>query len=405
MVRLRLSLCLAAALLAPPAFAATANSISTDDSASIGNRPVAYVYVSDSYTRTFAFSVAKNGRLTPVPGSPFKADIGDMAVSKKYLFATEYFAMNIDTYVIAHDGSLHFLRSLDAGVHNPGGCGAVQSLSLDRTRSTLYAGTLDPTCFDDQYQAYKLHFPTGGLHYLDTTPGFGLAGAGKLTFMGNNSHAYQADCTFFDHEEVGFLQGVERHLDGTLTMLNLGPLPPTPEPNNVYCPLNVTADHNGYLLAMLEDEDVDGDVYGANLMTFSVDANGNLTSTGTGTQMDQAWYSISMSPSGKLVAVGGSAGLKVYNFHGSNPLTPYATLVASSDVPASGAVNPVSWDDNDHLFAIENRGWGKKSKLFVFNVTSEHWSQAPGSPYTIGSPVSFGVHPNHPDSDNDFDGD
>ena len=70
--------------------------------------PVAFVYVSNAVGgnnyEINAFAAASNGKLTRVTGSPFPADVQNMAVNGKYLFGTN--GIDIDSFSIAPDGSL-----------------------------------------------------------------------------------------------------------------------------------------------------------------------------------------------------------------------------------------------------------------------------------------------------------
>jgi hypothetical protein len=90
-----------------------------------------------------------------------------------------------------------------------------------------------------------------------------------------------------------------------------------------------------------------------------------------------------MSPSGKLLAVAGPAGLQVFHFNGGNPITHYTGLIAR------GQVDQMYWDNENHLYAISHSA----GKLFVFTVTPTSVTQAPGSPYTITNPQNIIVLP------------
>ena len=94
-------------------------------------------------------------------------------------------------------------------------------------------------------------------------------------------------------------------------------------------------------------------------------------------------YDIQMSPSGKLLAVGGSAGLQVFHFNGSEPVTHYTGLLVA------GEIDRVAWDNDNHLYAMGS----KSGELFVFTVTPTSHAQAPGSPYAITNPLSLAVLP------------
>jgi hypothetical protein len=90
-----------------------------------------------------------------------------------------------------------------------------------------------------------------------------------------------------------------------------------------------------------------------------------------------------MSPSGKLLAVGGDAGLQVFHFNGSKPITHYTGLLAQDEI------DQVFWDNDNHLYAISSIS----GKLFVFTITPTSHRQAPDSPYTIINPQNIAVLP------------
>ena len=99
---------------------------------------------------------------------------------------------------------------------------------------------------------------------------------------------------------------------------------------------------------------------------------------------------IKMSPSGKLLAVAGNAGvvagtggLQVFHFNGANPITHYTGLIARDEI------DQIFWDNDNHLYAISHSA----SKLFVFTITPTSVIQAPGSPYTITNPQNITVLP------------
>jgi hypothetical protein len=126
----------------------------------------------------------------------------------------------------------------------------------------------------------------------------------------------------------------------------------------------------------------------AQIATYTVDTSGNLTTTSTRDNMPATAVGtvtdINMAPSGKLLAVGGTAGLQVFHFNGGNPATHYTGLLTNNQI------GEFFWDNANHLYAIG------ASKLFVFTVTPTTFSQAPGSPYTIGNPQGIIVQPRTP---------
>jgi outer membrane protein assembly factor BamB len=90
-----------------------------------------------------------------------------------------------------------------------------------------------------------------------------------------------------------------------------------------------------------------------------------------------------MSPSGRLLAVGGTGGLQIFHYNGASPITHYTGLLTTDEI------DQFFWDNQNHMYAISQTS----GKLFVFTVTPTSYSQSPGSPYTISSPISIIVQP------------
>jgi hypothetical protein len=132
-------------------------------------------------------------------------------------------------------------------------------------------------------------------------------------------------------------------------------------------------------------------IYGKiQLASYTVDSAGDSVSTNTWQNMPTPTVSatsISMSPSGKLLAVGGSGnseplvswtgtgtnGLEIFHFNGAAPITPYSKTLITAPI------DQMRWDNNDHLYALSY----STHKLYVYTVTPTSITAATGSPYTI----------------------
>src|SRR3954452_19300495 len=89
--------------------AALAQSSSEPNAAATTTGPSAWVYVSSvigttNKTDVYGFAAASNGKLTPLAGSPFAADLSSMAVNGVYLFGAPASGTMIDTYRIQSNG-------------------------------------------------------------------------------------------------------------------------------------------------------------------------------------------------------------------------------------------------------------------------------------------------------------
>jgi 6-phosphogluconolactonase (cycloisomerase 2 family) len=401
-LRLKLMLLVAVTLTIKASFAQARTDQPDEAAPATTSTPAAYVYVANltnpNATATnkyvyeiYAFAAAANGKLTPVPGSPFKDSLGFMEVNGKYLFGETYYLGNyISSYSIESNGALKLASKIDAQKYNPGGCGVMGPLGLDHTGTVLYNTVNFGDCTQAAVQSYEIESKTGALKYLESS-GQIPYGADNLAFLGNNHVAYAAACFPVEMEEGGQVLGFERHSDGVLTVANIN----TPEPqprlsSDDYCPGVIATDPINHMAIALQEADLYGDPNGKPVLsTFTADDNGNLTTTSSYKNMPEvdmaAIYWIRMSPSGKLLAVAGSNGLQVFHYNGGAPITKYTGLLNK------GAIAQCFWDNENHLYAIGENNAGTSAELFVYTVTETNVTEAPGSPYAIPTPVSMAV--------------
>ena len=358
-----------------------------------GTAPVAYVYVSSEGSdgnpdNIVAFAASRDGKLAPVAGSPFPAHVFSMAVNGKYLFGEEEDEIHTYSFSIAADGSLKKVASTNDQQHNGGDCGGIGPLFLDHTGATLYGVDFDGvSCKSNIYVSYKVENPTGELQYLGKNGATSYFNS-PLSFIGNNVYAYGASCVG-DPQIYGF----QRQSDGMLTLANVSGAVPVAPQGDSYCPTLTAADRTNHVAVFLQTL-VAGAFDQGQLATYTADQFGNLTTNSTDANMPQTslltGYDMKMSPSGELLAVGGLAGLEVFHFNGSDPVTPYTGLLTND------YIQQLFWDNAHHLYAIAP-GAGK---LYVFTITPEDFSQAAGSPHAIADPVSIIVQPKTPQPTN-----
>ncbi len=381
---LPLFLCLTTTLCTGAAFAQS----STPDST--GSAPVAYVYVAASKSadasQIYAFAAASNGKLKEVTGSPFPGNVSNMAVNGKYLFGTDREQVYIHSFTVEPDGALKEIASLSAQKYNSDDCGGLGPLFLDQTGATLYDLDFDGNaCANNIYQSFRIDKAKGELDYLGSD-GADAWFQNPLSFIGNNTYAYGAVCLYDMYWEM---YGFQRHSDGMLTEANVSAPTPTAKGGDFYCPNLTTADHANHVVISLQA--VDGVTFNPDgppqLAIYTAESSGNLTTKSTRDDMPDTAVGpvtgIAMSPSGKLLAVSGTAGLQIFHFNGSDPITHYTGLLTRDDV------RQLFWDNDNHLYAISQ----SSGKLFVFTATPKDFSQASGSPYKISQPTNVTVLP------------
>lgn len=350
--------------------------------------PAAFVYVLNSpgsnKVEITGYRADSRGKLTIVPGSPFSTEMtygASIAVNQKFLFATS--GIDIYSYFITDEGTLQQTNAVNAQKFNLNNCGGPQALFLDRTGSSLYDLDFYSDCANNAYQSFSSANSTGDLNYLGvtavSTPIFEV----PLSFIGNNEFAYGASCYHWIQQVFGF----KRNADGSLTDLNINPAMPVAKTNQLYCPNLAAADNANHLAVPMQALDLYTlqPVGPGSIATYTAESMGGLTTKSTYSNMPEVLVgsvnAVSMSPSGKLLAIAGTNGLQVFHFNGSYPVTEFGGLLTKD------SIDQISWDDQHHLYAISQ----STGLLFVFRISSTRRTPAPGSPYTIALPNRIAV--------------
>lgn len=389
------SICLMTALSTAAAFAQlTSTPAQAQTTEAAASAPVAFVYVSSnpkgsSTNEINGFAAAANGRLTPVSGSPFRDDVTNMANNGKYLYASTRSGIYIAAFAIEANGALRWSASTDIVKFNQDDCGSSGPLFLDHTGASLYDMEFDGNaCANNSYQSLATNTSSGRLRNI----GSGASGEWfylPATFTGNNTYAYTAVCLYDMYWEIA---GFKRGSSGLLSQISSNAPTPAPKTGDFFCPSQTAADLTNHVAITMQPVDQnsfspDGP---AQLATYTAGSSGNLSTTSTVGNMPAASVGtvtgIGMAPSGKLLAVAGTAGLQVFHFNGASPITHDTGLLTKDQV------DQVFWDNDNHLYAISQSA----GKLFVFTVTPTSATQAAGSPYTISNPLDLAVQPKTP---------
>ncbi len=204
------------------------------------------------------------------------------------------------------------------------------------------------------------------------------------SFIGNNKFAYSASCL---GDMYWTIFGLQRSSSGLLSSISNFSAPvPTPPTGDFYCPSEVAAGPTNHVAIALQPvaQDTFAPDGGPQIGSFTAAANGDLSTTNTSADMPESnvgtALGMSMAPSGKLLAVGGSGGLQIFHFHGSAPPTAATGLLTSDEI------DQLFWDNDNHLYAISTT----TNRLFVF--TSYPHPSPRGSRIAVhrGSPTGPG---------------
>jgi hypothetical protein len=335
-------------------------------------KPVAYVYIAklvnltSSQEEIIGYSISPAGEITKIPGSPFAVGYAGgnplyLAGNGSWVFASDVTGHYITTYEIESDGALKLVQVLNAVAlaEDPSSTLLYGPLVLDRTGETLYATA--NTGETAHNLVFRIDNGNGSLEFIGEGKGqVGNDNGQPMVFSGNNKFAY-----------VSIASGYAVATNNELI--------PLPLPSVMYRAGDVTADNLNNLAV---EEIVDKD---RQLGTYQIDAQGNLSTKGTEEDRPlshiQGLNTISMSPSGELLAAGGAYGLELYHFNGANPITLYHILLSTAEDSNNAVIYGINWDNDNHLYAFGGPGYTREMR--VYTATPTDVQEAKGSPFLL----------------------
>jgi hypothetical protein len=365
-------------------------------------KPVAYIYVSSEYSgflnRVVGYAASADGKLTEIPGSPWADNLSYLATSGSYLFGstniTSDYGKNIFSYKVESNGALKYIGATNIQhTAYENNCNVADNLLLDHSGSYLYVFADQADCNNERaYQSFAINKTTGLLKYLGVTDPSEYTLGNPLTMLADNNYAYASGNGSGDSEICGY----KKASDGNLVDLKSNDGSPVcnsaavgtegqPSGSNSYYGL-VAADPTNHLALSMKYADKNG-VNSNRIATIAINtATGTQTTSSTYSNMPESDVvyvnSVVMAPGGKLLAVGGSNGIQIFNFNPNGQATVNTGLISRADI------TEMYWDTSNHLYAIS----GADNTLHVFTVTATSAEEAPGSPYSIPFPVGLTGH-------------
>jgi hypothetical protein len=344
-------LCLIAALMSLPAFG-----------------QVATVYITNEEA-TFIYEASSSGNLTLTHG--YVAE-GDLLITgtKSYIFGGSPGGhSNVDSFKVNPNGSLSLVASRN--VLQDTQTDAVLSLFLDRTGATLYLGVAVDSPFAFYFASYSIDKKNGELTYLGKVEAD--INTTSLSFTGDNKYAYAGKFTNASPAVLGF----ERKSNGLLVLGKEGAVPKA-KPGLQFSASGGVGDPTDHVAFVLFPYESSGKLDGQpQVGTYTVSSTGNLSTKSTYENMPApdlgGVIGLSMSPSGKLLAVGGYSGLRIFHFNGSNPITKFTASLGN------GFFTAYAWDNDNHLYTVNYN----TEHVHVFSATPSEVKEVAGSPFTI----------------------
>lgn len=366
------------------------------------SQPVTYAYVGsagaaqpDSTTGMItAFAVAADGSAQSI--SRTFGGIGALTAASGFIFGIGGSGTTVNTYTPQADGSLRVTSAVNV-IQNylQGEDEYVANLNPDRSGKILSIGAVWP---NSDFVPFAIA-SDGMLSFLGTT----ISGCGKsqalLTFSPDNRWAYDGCSDSYNkygRQENGMLDGP---YDFSINQ------PPSPLGSGACQPVLFSSSSLGYVAVVWNGSNYFCDSNQGNLLaTYAVDANGNPQLVPGSTVAPQIWESdIAFDPSGSYFALAGYVGnqsagaIQVFKLQADGKPASLGKAIVLSGVTD---VTSVRWDNFGHLYAVASgQGQGacagndSACGLYVFNVTGQGVTVAPGSPHIVAYPSNVAVLP------------
>ena len=365
------------------------------------SQPVAYAYVGSSvaaqqdYSQGIitGFAVAADGSAQAIRGR-VTGGISGLTSAAGFVFGVGQLGTTVTTYTPQSDGSLRATSAVNV-IQNylQGQDEYIGNLNPDRTGRFLNVGAVWP---NSDFVPFAIA-ANGSLSYLGTT----IGGCGKsqalLTFSPDNRWAY--DQCWGDYSKYG--RQANGVLDGPYDFqLNQ---PPSMLGSGACQPVLMSSSSLGYLAVVWNGSAYSCDSNQGNLLaSYKVDPDGNpILVAGSTVAVQVSELDVAFDPSGSYLALAGYVGNKsegaIQVFRLQSDGKPVAL---GNPILLSGVTNVTSvrWDNVGHLYAIavgqgqqSCAGSDSKCGLYIFNVTTEGLTTAPGSPHMVTYPSNVAV--------------
>ncbi len=348
-----------------------------------------YIQIQGPAGAVYGFNASSTGQLSAISGAPSKpaGQIVGSTPSKFFTLGDE----NLHSYSLTSNGAIGSqfgqVPVLDyAGGNCGSGASGGDGAALDHTGKFIYVMLQNGSNNCAAYQTYAItsagYFDfTGDTEKTWTSEEAGnYTGFGLPSITGNESFAYSD----YDYINAGaVITGFQRESSGTLELIQFHETDPTL--NGDYYSANIPDASPAGNYVVLQLHPADGG--STQLGSYTVDSQGNITSTNTSANMPTTSFinpGTTFSPSGKLFVAyangtktNGKSGIEIYNFNGAAPLSLFKTVLTGTPI------DQVAWDSSNHMYAISKSA----GKLYVFTVTSTSMTQ--DATWSIGSPFKM----------------
>lgn len=306
--------------------------------------------LSGRYAHTInAFSLQANGSAQLVSGSPFTAAALTgaspqtlLAASANFVFASD--TQNIATFRRSSNGALTVASSVSVSPD----AATIDTLTLDRTASSLYAGA-------GRFGHGKYFVFDKGTHGQLTSASelSGLQSDGELQFDHSNKFAYTTYHAFLNLPEVTgqhcSFEAYSRATDGTLNPFDPQLSPPLGVAASDFCPASAASSALGYLAVAYRTVQDNQGIGVHSIAVYRILNSGELLLVSNLVTTLDATLPVTMKfdPSGTLLAVVGTQGIQLYKLISTGTLTK-----SGSPLYTHTHFRDVRWDHSNHVITI-----------------------------------------------------
>ena len=357
--------------------------------ASAAAAPVAYAFVSTGNPNNVStLAVSSTGSFTHVGTASSPTTIYHLSVTKKFLFGIDNMS-NIYTYSISSSGALKLVATTNAGQYVPGFSPQYSAAvtQVDAAGATIY--TMVGASQSDWYlESFKIE-TNGELQFLGTSYADPNA-LNQIRFVQGGQFAMTDGCyntapgaSFTtDSNDIDDIVTYKHESNGFLTYVGTSNDTPTAQSPYEYCAgLNASDSSNhlavGFTIFNPPGDDIEP---GMALGTYTVDTSGTPSTTSDYENMPVTSvfdpYSMSIDPTGKILAVGGNGSFQLYHFNGANPVTQYSGVIKTYDL-----IRNIAWDKSSHMYLLTDHS------VDIYNISTTSYTEL--KPWEFTDPYSM----------------
>jgi hypothetical protein len=388
-------------ILRPNYFVASLAMLLTSTAAAVAQE--AYVYDYMPNTGVYAYDASSSGKLTAIKGSPFQVAGQMVGTNGSYFVSAD--STTVYAYAVESNGAIGKLVSqIDTQKYSGSQCGTMGFPSPSAGYYDSPAGEYNHTGQDvyvllsgneDQYgdlvcQSYQTYSisKSGSLTFKGSTEFAedGYSTEGLPTLTGNGEFGFNWLYSDFSGDPCSSILGLFKGESGGVLdyqddNVNTPPAAPDGDSWVLTALTDDPTDHIAMSMYTTTDPDCnDGPTFGPDkLVSYTVDNQGNLTTTNTYEEMPSlpaGTYTglMKLDQSGKILAVAAGTGVAFYRFNGTAPISAITGVIGES-----GEITRMGWDSDDHLYAQNE----ESGRLHVYAATTSGAKELSGSPTVI----------------------